>query len=99
MTSKGFYTPQFDVPEIAYPKIVSDDAAHAADVRPLVGHGRLPARKRLDPSRASGRPRDELGARPFAAREIAGSLREPFFIFRARSPGKTLHADGFRLSV
>jgi len=26
VTSKGFYTPQFDVPEIAYPKIVSDDA-------------------------------------------------------------------------
>jgi len=26
VTRKGFYTPQFDVPEIAYPKVVSDDA-------------------------------------------------------------------------
>lgn len=26
VSSKGFYTPQYDVPEIAFPKIVSDDA-------------------------------------------------------------------------
>jgi PHP domain len=26
VTKKGFYTPEFDVPEIPYPKIVSDDA-------------------------------------------------------------------------
>ena len=26
VTQKGFYTPEFDVPEIAYPKVVSDDA-------------------------------------------------------------------------
>jgi len=26
VSKKGFYTPQFDVPEIPYPKVVSDDA-------------------------------------------------------------------------
>jgi hypothetical protein len=26
VTKKGFYTPEFDVPEIEYPKVVSDDA-------------------------------------------------------------------------
>jgi hypothetical protein len=26
VTRKGFYTPQFDVPQIVYPKVVSDDA-------------------------------------------------------------------------
>lgn len=31
VTKKGFYTPEFDVPEIRYPKVVSDDA-HTRDM-------------------------------------------------------------------